>query len=86
MEIKYSDKAVKQLTKISKSDKKSAKIILDKIEGYSKNPEGNFDVKTLKGKFEDLFRLRVGKYRIIFEIIDDTMYIYEIKHRKEAYE
>ncbi len=86
MEIKYSDKAVKQLTRIRKGDKKSAEMILEKIEAYSENPEGSFDVKVLKGKFEDLLRLRVGKYRIIFEIIEGTMYIYEVKHRKEAYE
>ncbi len=58
---------------------------MEKIEAYSENQQGSFDVKVLKGKFEDLLRLRVGKYRIIFEIIEDTMYIYEVKHRKEIY-
>lgn len=86
MVIQYSDKAVKQLTKISRGDKKSASMILVKIEDYADNPQGNFDIKVLRGKFEELLRLRVGNYRIIFEVIEDVMYIYEVKHRKEAYE
>ncbi len=86
MVIQYSDKAVKQITKISRGDKKSAALILTKIEDYANNPQGNFDIKILRGKFEDLLRLRVGNYRIIFEVVEDAMYIYEVKHRKEAYE
>ena len=85
MEIKYSDKAVKQLKKIYKSDKKSASLIIKKIEDFANNPSGNFDIKTLKGKFEDLKRFRIGDYRVIFEEENNVLYIYEVKHRQEAY-
>jgi len=85
MEIKYSDKSVKQLKKICKTDKKYAALIMKKIEDYAKNPSGNFDIKTLKGKFEDLKRLRVRDYRIIFDEGNNVLFIYEVKHRKEAY-
>ncbi len=67
MEIRYSEKAYKQIKKIFKGDKKSAKIIIKEIEAYAANPSGNFDIKILKGKFEDIKRLRVGNYRIIFD-------------------
>ena len=85
IEIKYSEKAVRQLKRICKSDKKSARLILNKIEAYAKNPSGNFDIKILKGKYEDLKRLRVGNYRIIFDEENNVLFIYEVKHRQEAY-
>ena len=85
MEIEYSEKAVKQLKKIHKGDRKSAAMILNTIEAYAVNPSGNFDVKVLKGKFGDFKRLRAGNYRVIFEDDKNVILVYEIKHRQEAY-
>ncbi len=85
MEIKCSEKVVKQLEKIWRGDKKSASIIMEEIEAYSKNQKRDFDIKPLKGKYGDLKRLRSGKYRIIFEDDGKVMLVYEIKHRQEAY-
>jgi len=85
MEIVYSEKAVKQLKKIAKSDKKIAKTIIEKIESFANHTDSNFDIKTLRGKYGDLKRLRVGSFRIIFEAETATVFIYEVKHRKEAY-
>ena len=70
---------------IVKSDKRSGKIILEKIEKYAEYRKGNFDVKVLKGKYGILKRLRVGKYRVIFEEKDDLISIYEVKHRQGVY-
>jgi len=43
--------------------------------------------KKLVGNLSDYFRLRVGDYRIIYEIIDDvvTVEVIKIKHRKDIY-
>jgi mRNA interferase RelE/StbE len=37
---------------------------------------------------EDAFRIRVGDYRIIYEIFDDVLLVVviRVKHRKEAYD
>ncbi len=85
MEIKYSEKSVKQLEKIWRGDKKSASISMEAREAYAKSPRRDFDIKLLKGKYGDLKRLRSGKYRIIFEDDGKVMLVYEIKHRQEAY-
>ncbi|MFH0925627.1 MAG: hypothetical protein V1872_08370, partial [bacterium] len=61
------------------------RCLIKVIEAYSNNPLGNFDIKILKGNYQDLKRLRVGKYRVIFEDDGDQMSIYEIKHRQEVY-
>lgn len=85
MEIKYSEKAAKQIRGINRGDSKSARMILGTIEAFAENPTGFFDVKLLKEKFGLFKRLRSGDYRIIFETVGNEMLVYEVKHRKEAY-
>ena len=43
--------------------------------------------KKLVGNLSDYFRVRVGDYRVIYEIFDEivTVEIIKIKHRKNVY-
>ncbi|MGB3402466.1 MAG: type II toxin-antitoxin system RelE/ParE family toxin [Microcoleaceae cyanobacterium] len=43
------------------------------------------DVKRLTN-FTPEYRLRVGDYRILFEIEDQVIMIYRVKHRRNAYQ
>ncbi len=68
---------------LKKIGKEQSKRILDKIEKElsiraSEYPE-------LKGTFSGLRKCRIGDYRVIFTIINDTVLIVRIRHRKEAY-
>jgi mRNA interferase RelE/StbE len=58
--------------------------IKDKILSLSKNPCPHGCIKLTA---EEGYRLRSGNYRIIYRINDKEkiIYIYRIKHRKEAY-
>ena len=87
MDIRYSEKAEKQIKKIYKGDKKRAVMIIEAIESFAAHSIKikDFDVKVLKGKYGNFKRLRVGNYRVIFEDDGTIMLIYEIKHRQEAY-
>ena len=42
---------------------------------------------VLKGEFSGLRRLRVGDYRIVYEVIDNalTVLVVRIAHRRQAY-
>jgi mRNA interferase RelE/StbE len=60
----------------------AVKKILDKIRLLENGLRG--DVKKLTN-FTPEYRLRVGEYRVLFEIEDQTIVIYRIAHRKEAY-
>ncbi len=40
---------------------------------------------VLQGRFAGLRKHRVGEYRIIFSIVDETLLILRIKHRKDVY-
>ena len=67
MEIRYSEIAIRQIKAISKSNKKSAEMILTKIENYAQNPGYYTNIKILKGKLATFKRLRAGNYRVIFD-------------------
>jgi len=77
--ISFFSKALKQLEKL---DQVTQKRIIEKVRLLSDNLQG--DVKKLTD-FSPEFRLRVGDYRILFEIEAETIFIHLIKHRKEAY-
>ena len=43
------------------------------------------DVKRLTN-FTPEYRLRVGDYRVLFELEEQTIIVYRVKHRSKAYE
>ncbi len=43
------------------------------------------DVKKLTAR-EHKYRLRVGTYRVLFQLEGSVVFVYAVKHRKEAYE
>jgi mRNA interferase RelE/StbE len=49
---------------------------------------GRADVKRLRGAQgnADLFRLRVGDYRIVFAVVGDEIRVTRIIHRSEGYD
>ncbi len=59
----------------------ATKQLLSKIEALENDLVG--DVKRLTNITPE-YRLRVGRYRVLFEIERDRVVIYRIVHRKEA--
>lgn len=57
--------------------------ILDKI-GRMRNGLAG-DVKRLKA-FVPNYRLRVGDWRVLFEVDGDKMVVHDIKHRSKVYD
>ena len=43
------------------------------------------DVRKLTGA-ETKYRLRVGRFRVLFTLQDRTIFVYAVKDRKEAYD
>lgn len=79
-EVKWTDVSLKQLEKL---DKGLAKRIVDKVEYITQDPF--MFVKKLKGF--NLYRLRVGDYRIIMSIEQKKMIIFvlEVGQRSVIY-
>ncbi len=86
MQVQILAKAAKDLKALSPPDRAR---ILAKIEQYAADPTTQANnVKTLQGF--DLFRLRVGDYRVLFTVAADgtvtVMLVHRVRHRREAYD
>lgn len=81
--LRYSSQAKKFIEKL---DKKTAMHIAEKLEQLVKGDD-NLDVKKLRGYSESRFRLRVGDFRLIYEVSEQEVIVYviEVGHRKEIY-
>lgn len=80
-QIIWSEPASKELKKL---DRSIAKRIFKKVTQLGENPL-LFDVTKIVG--EPYYRLRVGDYRVIFDIQNDKLRIIILKagHRKNIY-
>jgi mRNA interferase RelE/StbE len=68
---------------LKSADKKLSSRIFEKIEGLTKEPpEG--DIRVLQGRENEL-RLRIGKYRIIYQYEDNNLVILDIDSRGDIY-
>ena len=57
--------------------------ILKKIEKDLSEKPDTFPILT--GKFAGLRKYRAGDYRVIYTIIDSTVIILRVRHRRDAY-
>jgi mRNA interferase RelE/StbE len=80
-QIIWSESAAKELKKL---DRTVARHIYKKVSQLCENPY-NFDVIKMVG--DPYFRLRVGDYRVVFDIQNDVLRILVLKvgHRKKIY-
>lgn len=78
-EVEFKPKSLKDCKKIPKSE---LKRIFDNIEEMSYDLKG--DVRPLSN-FSPEYRLRIGDYRVLFEVEQNKITIYRIRHRKDAY-
>ena len=82
-DVIYRKSAIKARSKMTKS---TARNIIKKITKLAANPHAqNNNIKKLKGR--DGYRLRVGDYRVFYDIIDKQLIIevIDILPRGDAY-
>ena len=82
--IEFSQEAVSDVDKLFYADKKLFARVLKKIESLTDNPR---EGKALTGNHKGEFSLRVGAYRIVYELNTSghVIFILTIKHRKHVY-
>ncbi|MBD2449069.1 type II toxin-antitoxin system RelE/ParE family toxin [Nostoc sp. FACHB-152] len=79
-QIEFKPKAIKDLEQFPENIRER---IINKIEAMQDDLQG--DIKHLTN-FTPEYRLRVGDYRVLFELEEQTIMIYRVKHRSKAYE
>lgn len=83
--INYLKSIQKEVRKIDKNTQKKIREHIEKKIAKLENPR---DIgKPLKGNFGELWRYRIGDYRIICEIKDEeiSILVIHIGHRKNVY-
>jgi mRNA interferase RelE/StbE len=81
MRVEIQDRVYKELSKIDRSQQKKILKAIKNLENY---PDVQ-NIKKLKN-FQPNYRFRVGNYRVLFDIEDDTIVVSGIRHRKNAYD
>ncbi|MDZ8025291.1 MAG: type II toxin-antitoxin system RelE family toxin [Nostoc sp. SerVER01] len=81
-QIEISNKAAKQLKKLSTDIRDT---INDKILALAENPRPSGVVKLENA--DNKYRIRVGNYRILYDIQDDVLIIKVVRvgHRRDVY-
>ncbi|MCI5142577.1 MAG: type II toxin-antitoxin system RelE/ParE family toxin [Candidatus Electrothrix sp. ATG1] len=80
MKVNIRKSAIKDLKKINQNDRRK---IHSKISALSEFPNTS-NIKKLTN-FEPAYRLRVGNYRILFDVSEDSIEIGRVLHRKDSY-
>ena len=78
-QVEFKPRAIKDLQVLPVAEHRR---VVSKIEVLQNNLGG--DVKQLTN-FTPEYRLRVGNYRVLFEVEGDKVIVYRIVHRKDAY-
>lgn len=85
VKIEFSKKAAKYISRLDKSTKERIKAGIDGL--TDKPPKG--DIKPLQGYKDDRKRLRIGKYRIIYNYLRngdiEILYIFDADSRGDIY-
>ncbi|MCV4230536.1 type II toxin-antitoxin system RelE/ParE family toxin [Virgibacillus sp. LDC1] len=80
MNLKYkatfSSEAEKSLGKI---DRTIARRIFVALEQLCNDPFNNPNTKKMKGKEGNIYRLRVGNYRIIYEVLNNELIVFVVR-------
>jgi mRNA interferase RelE/StbE len=82
MELQVKRTAEKDLLALQRVDRER---IEERIDAYLAHPTASHhDVRPVIGKLKT-YRLRVGDWRVIFELDDGMMILTRVAHRREVY-
>lgn len=70
---------------IASLDKKIQQRLKAKLQSIKNNPFEGHDLKKLTGVEEKIYRVRIGKIRIIYEVINKEVVILDIDYRGNIY-
>jgi len=86
-EIRILPAAQKSLVKLARADRRLALAMDNAIRSLSGNPRPSGCKQLAGSKEPPLFRIRVGDYRIIYEVHDDVVLVsvIHVGHRKDIY-
>lgn len=82
MRIKYTKSAIADLISLPRSIQER---IARKMRFYSQAENPTRFAERLTNFKDANFRFRIGEYRILFDLINNEIFVLKIKHRKDIY-
>jgi len=80
MEVKFHKRAVKFINSLPIKERQKIKVGINKM---IETPE-ICDIKAMEG-YEDLYRLRIGQYRVIYTKDNVILFILDVGNRGDIY-
>ena len=86
-EVLIDERVEKDLEKVPKYVVKKFLRLLDEFEKNPIRPRSGFDVKPMEGYPDNTYRLRIGKYRVLYAVDNDNkkVRITTVQQRGDAY-
>jgi len=86
-EVLVDERVEKDLEKVPKHVVEKFLKLLDEFEKNPVRPRSGFDVKPMEGYPRNTYRLRIGKYRVLYAVDneDKKVRITSVRHRGDAY-
>ncbi len=83
MKLEFAASAQKNLKKI---DKTTQKQIVKKLNFFIDQPDPlKYAAKLTGFSGGGDYRFRIGRYRVVFDLINDTIFVLYVEHRREIY-
>jgi mRNA-degrading endonuclease RelE of RelBE toxin-antitoxin system len=79
-ELSFSKRAFKDLSNLEPQAQQQVFTSLQEV-----CLQGSGNIKALQGEYKGLLRIRLGNYRAVVQVIEKTVFVVEITHRKDAY-
>jgi mRNA interferase RelE/StbE len=79
-EIEWTDASLEDMAALDKGTARRVKQVVERFAGT-----GAGNVKKLQGIDPPEYRLRVGDYRVRFEVDGETIRVLRVRNRREAY-
>ncbi len=80
--VELTHRAARDLDAIRRKQARLFPRLLDKLESLSDDPLAG---KPLTGPLKGLRSLRVGEWRVIYEVRKDAVVVLTVNHRREVY-
>ncbi|MDP2845471.1 MAG: type II toxin-antitoxin system RelE/ParE family toxin [Candidatus Methanoperedens sp.] len=86
-EVLIDERVEKDLEKIPKHVVEKFLKLLDEFEKNPIRPRSGFDVKPMEGYPGNTYRLRIGKYRVLYSVDNEAkkVRITTVQHRGDVY-
>jgi mRNA interferase RelE/StbE len=84
-EVRLSSAATRQLRKLDPKEQDGIRAALERIAGRPIGGRGGKALKMIHGRNDRFFRLRVGDYRVMFDVIetDQVILVFGVVHRRD---